>query len=218
LNEIKDNIEMMKEGSDYYWRLSVNKLIFRYTDKIRNSRPSNIKNICIVMNITLAGKVNTNNGTVNCVEYLNDMKIDIEIVGIDQDKERHLACWHIDKHLNTEGDNSPIGIHPMFHIHFGGQKLQSQIDESGHYGNLLLLDSPRIQFPPLDVPLSIDFIISNFYGDYHREIINDKMYRSVIKESQANYWKPYYHSISSIWERQFPVCIDPVLLIPCLIK
>jgi len=218
LNDITNNIEIYKKGTVLYWKLSMYKLKFRHTDEIHNYRPTNIKYIFIVMNVVLEGRVDKNSGILNNLEYLDLMNVDIEIIGIDQHEKRHLACWHIDKHIITEGDNSPIDIHPMFHIHFGGKKLQDQIDRTGNFGDILLLNPPRSQFPPLDIPLSIDFVLSNFYGEYRQEIINDSLYKSVIKESQANYWKPYYCSIARHWEKTLARNINPLSLIPNLIK
>lgn len=196
--------------------MSIYKLKFPNTAEIHNYRPQNIKYIYVVLNINIFGKI-IKDIPYNSIECLESLSVDIEITGIDKEEKKHVACWHIDRHIIEDRDNPSNTIHPFFHIHFGGNKLHNQIDRTGNYGDLLILDAPRPQFPPLDIPLSIDFILSNLYGDYRREIINDRIYASVIKESQKNYWKPYYYSIASHWENSLTSNINPKLLIPNLI-
>jgi len=193
------------------------KLKFSNTIEIHNYRPQNIDYIYVVLNTNIIGKI-IKNIPPNSIECLESLSVDIEITGIDNEGKKHFACWHIDRHLIEEGDNPTNTIHPLFHIHFGGNKLQDQIDQTGNFGDLLILDAPRTQFPPLDIPLSIDFILSNFYGKYRRKMINERIYASVIKKSQTNYWKPYYCSIYSFWQRQVSNSIDPLILNPCLIS
>lgn len=103
------------------------------------------------------------------------------------------GCWHMDYHVQ---DGKPEFMHPDFHIHHGGRK----INDLENYGELVILDNPRIMHHPLDVFLGIDFIISNFYPEREwQKLRNDQRYKRMILLAQLNWWQPYYESLANYW-------------------
>ena len=74
-------------------------------------------------------------------------------------------CWHLDREKNTAGDF----IHPLYHLHTGGNKLK---DDSIDAGELVFIGSPRIPHPPMDIILAVHFVIQNFIT---MENVNEKV-------------------------------------------
>ena len=67
-------------------------------------------------------------------------------------------------------------------------------------GDVLLLPTPRISYPPMDIVLGIDFVLSNFVKvDLYRQIQNDSQYKAAVKNAQEKYWKPYMLSLAHHW-------------------
>ena len=63
------------------------------------------------------------------------------------------SSWHLDYDNNNVQDF----IHPHFHITWGGNKMKDL-----NLGEVLLLPTPRFSYPPMDIVLGVDFILSNF--------------------------------------------------------
>ncbi|MBP2195102.1 hypothetical protein [Pantoea cypripedii] len=122
-------------------------------------------------------------------EWLNDRTPDAEL------KTSHSA-WHFDYHVSKKGDGANLFSHPQFHLQNGGNKLTDNLND---YGELMILDAPRLPLPPMDVILAIDFIISNFFGLTWQKALCDSEYIDVVKRAQEAWWKPYYEGISQHW-------------------
>ncbi len=95
---------------------------------------------------------------------------------------------HFDKH---DGSVSPMP-HPSYHFQLGGRELKDNITD---YGQALFLDSPRIMHHPMELILSIDFILSNFFPLIWQEIRKSPDYFDVLKKYQKQFIKPYFKSI-----------------------
>tara|TARA_Y100001951_G_scaffold105350_1_gene122206 strand:+ start:6909 stop:7625 length:717 start_codon:yes stop_codon:yes gene_type:complete len=126
------------------------------------------------------------------------MIINLEYSCWDKDVTKECrGCWHMDYHV--EPGNPPKYMHPDFHIHHGGRKLNDLDD----YGKIALLDNPRVMHNPLDVFLGIDFIISNFYPENEwKKLRADQRYERLIKAAQENWWRPYYLSLADYWQHK----------------
>ena len=128
----------------------------------------------------------------------------IQVKGYEEEKGiRRLFAWHLDCEETTVGKF----IHPHFHFHAGGKKL-SGLDT----GSLLMISSPRIAYPPMDLPLAVHFIIRNFV---HRDdmahqykILEDKSYKWIVNQSVKYILKPYfkkvYENVDSPFFHYFP--------------
>lgn len=103
------------------------------------------------------------------------------------------CSWHLDRGAPTDA----VFSHPMYHMNFGGS---SMVKQGNVYGKLLLLTSPRIIHPPMDIILSCDFIIRNFYTKKnHIKITQLPAYKSLLESAKTRYWKPYTKAFSSKW-------------------
>ena len=101
--------------------------------------------------------------------------------------------WHLDRHDPTKQISS---IHPLYHYEYGGSELTKA--EEFDYGNFILLDTPRIMHPPLDIVLGIDFVIKNYYDNKeHKHLTNSEIYKRYIKNAKQRIWKPYVLSLAS---------------------
>lgn len=102
-------------------------------------------------------------------------------------------CWHLDREENTEGDF----IHPLYHLHAGGNRLKNGSLDTG---GLVFIGSPRIPHPPMDIILAIHFIIQNFInnGDFEqkRKLLDDYDYQDVIERARKRVLDPYFQSIA----------------------
>lgn len=71
---------------------------------------------------------------------------------------------------------------------FGGQ-----IMENVNLGDVLLLPAPRISYPPMDIVLGIDFILSNFVEKkVYNELRCDPQYKSAVKMLKQDYGNHIY--------------------------
>lgn len=161
---------------------NVAKLKFNIKDIPRNTTPS--VSILDVL-LDLAYK-ETNNTEIPISQYC----FRITAVGQKQG-DVFQSSWHLDYDNNT-GQNY---IHPHFHLTWGGDILKNL-----NLGDVLLLPTPRISYPPMDIVLGIDFVLSNFVKvDLYRQIQNDSQYKAAVKNAQEKYWKPYMLSLAHHW-------------------
>jgi hypothetical protein len=109
------------------------------------------------------------------------------------------CSWHLDRHTG----NVAQYFHPMYHINFGGSHMENL---PTNFGNLLLLNSPRIIHPPLDIILSCDFVIRNFYSKANSSnVLNNVHYKFLLKKARARYWQPYARAMASEWYEELAV-------------
>ena len=101
------------------------------------------------------------------------------------------SSWHLD----YDNNNGQDFIHPHFHITWGGNKMKNL-----NLGEVLLLPTPRFSYPPMDIVLGVDFILSNFVKvDIYKQIQSDSQYKAAVKKAQEKYWKPYILSLAHHW-------------------
>lgn len=107
-------------------------------------------------------------------------------------KKSFCSSWHLDRHLNNSNTKY---THPSYHFQFGGKKMEL-IDEE-----LLVLSSPRIPHPPMDLFLGFHFILSNFYSNKQYSFVNSLLlnedYKTIIKRAQERLWTPYFKAFDS---------------------
>lgn len=74
--------------------------------------------------------------------------------------------------MDYDINNNQEYIHPHFHLTWGGDTMKGL-----GLGDVLLLPTPRISYPPLDIILGIDFVLSNFVkADIYKKIQCDSQY------------------------------------------
>lgn len=112
------------------------------------------------------------------------------------------GAWHLDFHE----DDTPEFIHPSYHFHHGGRRIKESTED---YGELVLLDAPRLMHPPLDLFLAVDLLASNFLKDrVWRNLRADTSYQELVKESQSKWWMDYYQQIADYWKHQTSGKVD----------
>lgn len=158
--------------------------------------PVGIRSIEVTFSIKIKEQPAFTGNTI--VNPLADLKFDIEIQGLDGELNDFYASWHLDKHLS--GGAKPNSIHPEYHLTFGGNRLESKGVEN--FGRALILPTPRIIHPPMDIFLGVDFILQNYFP-YQKiaNLLEDSAYQEIIERSQHRLWYPYYSSIFSKWEK-----------------
>lgn len=143
--------------------------------------------------------------TINCQELKSDEEMidPIEELGVaimidityndGADVKEVSCCWHLDK-----GEAAgALYSHPIYHMNFGGNHMVKQGDV---FGKLLLLPSPRIIHPPMDIVLACDFIIRNFYTiARHKQLTENPGYQQLLSNASARYWKNYSYAMASSW-------------------
>jgi len=127
-----------------------------------------------------------------------------------------INSWHLDRHIQEDNEDSYF-IHPLYHFQYGGKTLTE--NEEYEYGNILLLDTPRIAVPPMDGMIAIDYILGNYYGEYWRKIREENRYLEALNNSTSIFWKPYYNTINRYINGDIPnVNFVAVNVLPNLIE
>lgn len=127
-------------------------------------------------------------------DILPEYSLELEMSG--KRKDNSSGCvkfaWHLDKETVTYGKY----IHPLFHFHAGGRRLKCLAT-----GNLMMLSSPRVAYPPMDIFLAINFIILNFFNksEFPEEyaILSDDEYIALINQSESLIMEPYFSNIKN---------------------
>lgn len=171
-------------------KLSYNlqKLIFNIVDVPRNTVPSDIKSLSIVLSVEISENHNDEDQVINPI--IDNYNFSIEISGFSKG-EKVISNWHLD----FDSDEGNEYLHPDFHLTFGGNIMKDI-----NLGQVLLLPSPRLAHPPMDAILGVDFIIRNFIKkEKSRKLTNNPLYRKAIRNSQKRLWKPYMLATAGHW-------------------
>lgn len=113
----------------------------------------------------------------------------------------HICTWHFDRHIadtaNTTQPPKTSEAHPLYHFQHGGNAMKPYAEL---LGNSLLLPAPRLAFPPLNAILSLDFVLSNFHGEFWNRLREDPTYERLLQASQKQHWKPYIEKLAKWWD------------------
>lgn len=125
---------------------------------------------------------------------VNELTINIEYGATGVDGTPCKGAWHLDYHGDTKQTRF---MHPVYHFHHGGKKL----DDLPSYGNLVLIDTPRVMHHPLDLFLAVDFVVSNFIElDDWNSLRNDTRYKKLMEKFQLCWWAPFYTELGNFWD------------------
>ncbi len=173
------------------YKYSISNLIFEKIDLGHNTRPQGIEDVNIEVSMNIEYSVNNKD-----TDPLNTLSIQLVTKGLfmnNSEIEQAIGAWHFDKHMHGETNFT----HPLYHCNFGGFAMTK---ENYNYGNLLLLDTPRIASPPMDFFLTVDFVLHNFYKkETHKILTQDSVYKNIIRKAQKLLWKPYFDSLATNW-------------------
>lgn len=206
------------------WKQCIADLRFNLSNVPTSTLPTNTDTLEIYFSAEIEGRYfdkdnpNTLSDPLICLTSFN-----IVIYGLDRNGKALWATWHLDRHtdeLNGGTVDDRGYMHPEYHITFGGKKMEE--DEPLNFGNILILPTPRLPHPPMDVVLGIDFIIQNFYPKEHKiDILEDERYIAIVKNAQLRLWRPYFRSLASHWQSNLCTVntdnFSPMRLLSCLI-
>ena len=191
---------LQKSQNPTEWKYECRNLKFSVEGAVAGTIPQQINFVEILFNISTVGIFS--NGDI-CRNPLSELNFDIEIEGFREleDKiDNYFASWHLDKHIN--GGDIPSYIHPEYHLTLGGNRLEEKgVD---NFGSTLILPSPRISYPPMDVILGIDFVLQNYFPmEKISKLLDESRYKEIVLNSQQRLWKPYYSALSSVWNMSY---------------
>jgi hypothetical protein len=183
-----------------YWKLDDIEIEFRLFKPIAKTSP---KVDFIKINLQHSISINPD---IDIAEQdpINKYKFDLMITGFSEG-QNFVNCWHLDcdRFYDVNGKLEEMkGVqkftHPLYHFQFGGDKMGIH-----NSGEILLLAAPRIPHPPMDIFLSIHFILKNFYSaketeySFIQDLYNDDDYKIIIDRAKQRMWDPYFKGLSS---------------------
>lgn len=185
------------------WGYSVSNLLFRANGNLKTI-PANVEEISIELSISIEGFCEPE----EFQDPLTRLEFNINIIGrqlalADNGEAiyKNASCsWHLDRHI---GEEPPEYIHPLYHFQYGGNSLNIGINDHGDQldiSSTLVLDSPRIPHPPMDVLIGTDFILSNFISSSRLGFRREGEYINLILPVQEQLWKPYADVIAAYWQ------------------
>ena len=112
-------------------------------------------------------------------------------------KDEYKMAWHLDKNIEAEGDGAQKYTHPLYHFQLGGKHM-----EGIGTGELMLMGAPRLPHPPMDIFLSIHFVLSNYFNkeddDYFgvKNLFIDPDYNDILERAKNRMWYPYFRGLT----------------------
>lgn len=212
-SRIQKSAEGLITGKDGYWVLEETAITFHNLDLGKNICPNGfeafeematLKLICHMSGIRHVDR----DGTEDPIKPVRRGNIltsgfSLQLVITIGDLDNHIAkaSWHFDRHPDKRSDGKPDENpdfdHPLYHLHFGGKEInQGQIE----YGEVLLLESPRILHPPMDIVLAVDFVLGNFYSKESgkvNDLRDNPTYKKLVVKAQNRFWKPYFLGLAA---------------------
>lgn len=149
-----------------------------------------------------------------CSSQLSEMVSCLELNILVMTEDRNMiSSWHFDRHIYADGDGEPEEAHPLYHFQYGGKNLQPL---QGDHGRILVLTSPRIGHPPMDIVLALDFVLSNFSAKDWKLLRSKSEYVRKVKQAQHRFLFPYMNALGGWWtngsERDFAATLWPHLI------
>jgi hypothetical protein len=183
---------LLKSSNEIFYQYDTNDIVFNVTASGMNSNPQ-VKKLVVILNVKYKLK-ETLSTSSDIFEYYN---FNIFIKGYwnknaSVDDDSNFFCWHLDREPATDGNF----IHPYYHFHAGGHHIGDR-----NPGDLLLISSPRLPHPPMDIFLAIHFVILNFFNtkDFRKQknILSDELYLSIIERAQKRVLDPYFTALNA---------------------
>jgi hypothetical protein len=159
-----------------------------------HSIPKEFKYIEIVLSISDEIKINkiNNNHIQDPINQLDKFNISLFC-----DKKNYTSSWHLDRDIPEDHDGTSSNLHPLYHLTFGGYHMENlQKEGVDEFGRLLILRTPRIMHPPMELILGIDFIFNHFIPKNELELLGDHGYLDIIKKVKKYFWLPYSLAIA----------------------
>lgn len=211
-------IEQTDEVNYDFWGYDIGNIVFYFENPPKHTYPENATNLSLTLSVRLIADYKE---FLEICDPYRHLEFNIVINGSycnNDNKQSYelITSYHLDRHLFKEGDNDPEDCHPIYHLQFGGRKLDKRYKD---FGNALILDAPRIVHYPMDIILGIDFVLSNFFSNAWRRLRRDGEYVNLVRDYQSYFWKPYAHSNASHWKpfTEKHIMWDPINIWPQLL-
>ncbi len=157
-------------------------------ESLSHTIPNDVNAMTLLLSLRNIKIINSKNKIINPIDRLESFNIVIQ--GENDEGGEFISAWHLDK---REESNSYNFSEPIFHFTFGGYKMENKHKDSNwDYGQLLLMRTPRIMHPPLDIILGIDFVLNQYVSkEYSTLFISNKRYIDIVSQIKDLIWKPY---------------------------
>lgn len=136
-------------------------------------------------------------------EKMKYYNLNLHIKGVQKNNpSKHDFGWHQDGFEEMQQDvkrkkkRKLQFIHPYYHFHAGGTAIAGKGP-----GSLMMLSSPRLPHPPMDIVLAVNFVICHFYCSHETRfademgIFEDDDYKQLVERAATRLYKPYYEEI-----------------------
>lgn len=169
--------------------LTIEDLVFNIHKNISGTIPLDIKEIQLLFSNSYQVNLSKLDGKEDPIE---NYSFTLFIKAYNSEKTSFVNSWHLDK---TEVASPPKFTHPYYHFQSGGNAI-----EYVNSGGLVLLGTPRLPHPPMDLFLGIHFIINNFFSrkdfDWVDTIMKNHEYLDIIERAQKRMWEPYFKAFT----------------------
>jgi hypothetical protein len=177
------------------WELTVYGLELIVSSRIK-SHPSDAIIERVSLSVTQKGQLSK----WRSAEPFSVLEVNISGQGFRDDGAGNLVtvrhAWHLDMDLPHPGSSGRTGVHPLYHIQFGGR-----FHTNTQTGEVLLLDTPRVLHPPVDIVLAIEVTLANYCVEHWIALRQEASYRGWVEESYEGLWKPHFEGLISAWPR-----------------
>ncbi|WP_286760611.1 hypothetical protein [Salegentibacter sp. UBA1130] len=194
-SQLKDETKVSKvkqsDEIDYsFYGYKIDPIEFSFTSTPEHTHPEGLDGMTLSFDINLIASYQKDYSHSDPLKHL---EFNIIVIGYKDDKD-HIISYHLDRH--PEGEKEPLSSHPKYHFQFGGRKLNKG---KRHFGQSIILDSPRLMHYPMDIILGVDFVLSNFFPEIWSELKKNGEYISLVKEYRNRLLKPYFCSLANHW-------------------
>lgn len=196
IQELQKLIASCGSSHNEDWEYSISKLAFNDIYLDRHVRPHALPHALksgyaqskLLLSVACSCKTRTDEAKIVDPISTLAVKFVVQVDYLEGDESKTSQnSWHLDKHDPTKGTNTS---HPLYHYEFGGTEITKSYDFN--YGDMLLIDTPRLMHPPLDIVLAIDFIIKHYYKQTdHISLTGNPLYQRYISNARHRVWKPY---------------------------
>ncbi len=175
---LEDAAQICASSKKGEWGYDLTDLVLDVGGKGVKCHPSQLTDIQCRLDIKVGGKCIPG---ATCGDPLFNTMVNMMLKAVDLSSGvSYTQAWHLDRQPDRHG--IPYGVHPRYHLNFGGRHLSSVLTGTPgpQFSNLLLLDAPRMAHAPLDGVLAVDFILSNLSGAKWKVLRGDPDYVRVV--------------------------------------
>lgn len=183
LSGLKSSLSNSKET--YVHNINLSHLLFTFKADQMAIIPHSVQMVYVVLSL----EYEYSKPYLESYDIFSSYQLNLKI----KSSDGKMFAWHLDREGGTDGKF----IHPLYHFHGGGKKIEEK-----DAGELLILNSPRLAHPPLDLFLAIHFILENFLNTqtYTKQagIFADPLYQDIMIRAQKRVLDPYYSAITDV--------------------